>query len=85
MSRPVCPSTQRLTAVPASPSAERAAAKPRPPAVLLSREAAAAALSVSPRLLDGLNLPCVRVGRRKLYRPESLRAWAKGQERGGDA
>lgn len=53
--------------------------------VLLSIHDAAAALGVSRRTLWSMtaprgSIPCVRIGSRVLYRPESLRDWAQAQE-----
>jgi hypothetical protein len=55
--------------------------------VLVDLIIAAALLSISPRLLAELvasdEVPHVRVNRRLLFRPESLRAWAASREKGG--
>lgn len=52
---------------------------------LLSRERAAAWLGVNPRTLDRLtargDLAAVRIGRRPLYRLETLDAYARSAER----
>ncbi len=55
------------------------------PKLLLSARDAAKALSISERTLWGLTaprgpIPCVRLGGRVLYSPESLRRWIAGQQ-----
>ena len=56
---------------------------------LLSREEAAAWLHVHPRTVDRERdrgrLRCVRIGRRCLYRRETLERFAASLERGGAA
>jgi excisionase family DNA binding protein len=44
---------------------------------LLSRQQAAALLGVSVKTLDRLKLPCVRIGRRVLYRRADLQAYVE--------
>jgi len=60
----------------------RSAGRPLVHAFLLSRQRAAAALSVSVSTLDGLTasgqLASVRVGGRRLYRPADLQAFTDG-------
>jgi len=52
--------------------------------LLANEREAAAMLSLSPRtvwsLADDGKIPYVRIGRRKLYSVESLRAWIREQE-----
>lgn len=54
------------------------------PRLLLSREEASLAISLSVRELDDQTSPrgsirCVRVGRRVLYSPDALRQWIDSQ------
>ncbi len=48
--------------------------------ILLRPDEAAAALAISERTLRNLNVPCVRIGRLRLYRPEALAEWARLRE-----
>lgn len=54
--------------------------------LLIGAAAAAELMGVSARTLwtltDSASLPHVRIGRRVMYRPESLRAWLAARERG---
>jgi len=53
--------------------------------VLVSVREAASLLGISPRMVHELvrrgDLPSVKIGARRLFRPESLAAWAMQQER----
>ena len=48
---------------------------------VLRRKDAAKVVRVSLSVLDKYNIPCVRMGRRVLYRYSILRAWLEDQER----
>lgn len=48
--------------------------------ILLRPDEAAAALAISERALRDLDVPCVRIGRLRLYRPEGLAEWARQRE-----
>jgi hypothetical protein len=55
--------------------------------LLVGADKAAGLMSISPRKLWSLTksgeVPHVRIGRRVMYRPESLRAWLAKQEQWG--
>lgn len=57
----------------------------RPIQLLLNPRQAAAALSISPRLLWSRtncgDIPCVRIGKCVRYSPDDLRAWIEAQKR----
>jgi hypothetical protein len=52
--------------------------------LLWNAKRAAAALGISPRLLWTMTntgeIPCIRIARRVLYSPDSLRAWRDARE-----
>lgn len=58
---------------------------PRQDAILIGYDAAAELLGVCRRQVESMvatgKLPTVKVGRRRMFRPEALRQWAKDSEK----
>jgi hypothetical protein len=52
--------------------------------VLVDQREAGRLLSVSPKTLENHSVPCVRIGSRRMYRPEALRQWAAGRQNAND-
>ena len=75
--------TSRKTTPPAAHDTNGSALEP----LLLGAKQAAHLLDISMRSLWSLSVsgqvPSVKLGARRLYRPESLRAWLEKLERGG--
>ncbi|MCC5831325.1 MAG: helix-turn-helix domain-containing protein [Phycisphaeraceae bacterium] len=89
MTRPVVPLNGHRPAIEAT-IGEHDDATPagvQVPCIALDLSKAAAALSISPRLLDELaragTVPSFRIGRRRLFDPDALRQWVSAQAEGG--
>jgi len=48
--------------------------------VLVDQREAARLMGCSAKTLENHRVPCVRIGSRRMYRPEALRQWAAGRQ-----